>query len=57
MFCDGCGKPVAECRGCLPELDPPRYCAECGRWLAVRVHTGGWAARCPTHGETVSPPR
>ena len=34
--CPGCG--TVECAGCLPELDPPRYCVRCGGWLATRVH-------------------
>ncbi|CAN5399239.1 hypothetical protein BH10ACT3_BH10ACT3_02700 [soil metagenome] len=45
-FCAGCGTPAAECSGCLPALDPPRYCAACGTWMAVRVSTGGWVATC-----------
>jgi hypothetical protein len=46
--CPGCGRSSAECSGCLPALDPPRYCTTCGTWLAVRVSTGGWVARCRT---------
>lgn len=46
--CPGCG--ATECAGCLPELDPPRYCADCGGWLAVRVTTQGFATRCRSCG-------
>lgn len=44
--CPGCGS--SDCTGCLPELDPPRYCTTCGGWLSVRVTTQGYAARCRT---------
>ena len=44
--CPGCGS--TDCAGCLPDLDPPRYCADCGGWLAVRVTTQGWAAALPS---------
>ena len=70
-YCPGCGEPIqaharptdaVPTRGCLPELDPPRYCGECGGWLAVRVSTGGWAARCRRCGSVTrtgdrGPPR
>ena len=42
--CAGCG--AIDCAGCLPAFDPPRYCSMCGGWMAVRVTTGGWVARC-----------
>lgn len=54
LHCTGCGKQEAVCAGCLPPLDPPRYCRACGTWLAVRVRTGGWVARCRVHGEITS---
>ncbi|MCU1379845.1 MAG: hypothetical protein JWN29_2828 [Acidimicrobiales bacterium] len=54
MHCPGCGRPSEDCPGCLPAFDPPRYCADCGGWLAVRVSTGGWVARCKIHGETTA---
>lgn len=50
-FCDGCGKPSAECDGCRWEYDPPHYCAQCGVRMAVNVSPNGWKARCKTHGE------
>ena len=46
--CPGCGR--TECPGCLPRLDPPRYCPWCGTWLTVAVTPGRWAARCRRHG-------
>ena len=46
--CTGCG--ATDCAGCLPALDPPRYCNVCGGWMAVRVTTGGWLARCRACG-------
>ena len=39
--CSGCGRPSSECEGCGPELDPPRFCAECGRRLTVQVTPAG----------------
>jgi hypothetical protein len=50
--CPGCG--AADCAGCLPELDPPRYCTACGGWLSVRVTTQGYAARCRTCDATTT---
>ncbi|MGO9456692.1 MAG: hypothetical protein ACLP62_06560 [Acidimicrobiales bacterium] len=49
-YCPGCGRPSAECAGCSRELDPPRYCPTCGRWLTVTVTPGGWRGRCRDHG-------
>ena len=46
--CPGCGR--VECPGCLPRLDPPRYCPRCGAWLAVVVTPNRWEARCRRHG-------
>ncbi|CAM3019073.1 hypothetical protein [Skermania piniformis] len=31
-------------------LEPPRYCAECGRKMVVQVSPDGWWARCSRHG-------
>lgn len=53
-FCDGCGKPSAECAGCRWEYDPPHFCARCGTRMAVNVSPNGWKARCKTHGEVVT---
>ena len=52
VYCPGCGH--RDCSGCLPELDPPRYCAWCGAWLATAVTPAGWTARCRNCGTTGS---
>ncbi|MEI2698493.1 MAG: hypothetical protein V9E94_09120 [Microthrixaceae bacterium] len=44
LHCQGCGS--TDCEGCLPELDPPRYCAHCGAWVATQVTTKGWVSSC-----------
>lgn len=31
-------------------LEPPRYCAECGRRMVVQVRPDGWWAKCSRHG-------
>lgn len=49
--CTGCGKSLAECPGCGRELDPPRFCAECGRRLTVTIIPTGWVGHCRDHGE------
>ena len=46
--CRGCGR--RDCSGCLPELDPPRYCGRCGAWLATSVTPAGWTAKCRNCG-------
>lgn len=35
-------------------LRPPRFCAACGRKMAVQVRPNGWRARCSRHGEVDS---
>lgn len=35
-------------------LEPPRFCAECGRRLVVQVRPDGWRARCSRHGQVDS---
>lgn len=35
---------------CRRELDPPRFCPQCGRRLRVKVHTSGYEAECRDHG-------
>ena len=49
-YCAGCGRPVTagEHEHCLRPLDPPRYCADCGRKLAVQVLPTGYEAHCVT---------
>jgi hypothetical protein len=32
-------------------LEPPRFCAECGRRMVVQVRPDGWWAKCSRHGE------
>lgn len=49
--CAGCGRPANACDGrCRRPLDPPRFCTECGRRLAVQVTPAGYTARCREHG-------
>jgi hypothetical protein len=31
-------------------MEPPRYCAACGRRMVVQVTPAGWTARCVRHG-------
>ena len=31
-------------------LEPPRFCAECGRRMVVQVRPDGWGAKCSRHG-------
>jgi hypothetical protein len=31
-------------------LEPPRFCAECGRRMVVQVRPDGWWAKCSRHG-------
>ncbi len=37
-----------DCRARLA-MEPPRYCAECGRRMKVQVVPGGWSAQCSRH--------
>lgn len=32
-------------------LEPPRFCAQCGRRMVVQVRPDGWWARCSRHGQ------
>jgi predicted amidophosphoribosyltransferase len=53
-FCGQCGLPAAaEHAGCSAraELEPPRYCPQCGRRMVVQVDPVGWRAVCSRHGE------
>jgi hypothetical protein len=47
-YCSGCGRPLADGMHvrCSRPLDPPRYCEQCGRKLAVQVLPTGYVARC-----------
>lgn len=31
-------------------LEPPRFCAACGRRMMVQVRPDGWWAKCSRHG-------
>ncbi|BBY77528.1 hypothetical protein MPRF_44270 [Mycolicibacterium parafortuitum] len=31
-------------------LEPPRFCASCGRRMIVQVRPDGWWAKCSRHG-------
>ncbi|WP_024443118.1 MULTISPECIES: hypothetical protein [unclassified Mycobacterium] len=31
-------------------LEPPRFCASCGRRMMVQVRPDGWWAKCSRHG-------
>ena len=46
----GDGVPLAARLG----LEPPRYCAECGRRMVVQVRPDGWWAQCSRHGRVDS---
>lgn len=35
-------------------LEPPRFCAECGRRMIVQVRPDGWWAECSRHGRVDS---
>ncbi|WP_099299110.1 biotin synthase auxiliary protein BsaP [Corynebacterium dentalis] len=41
---------VKASRGALAGLEPPRFCAHCGRRMQVQVHPMGWTATCSRHG-------
>ena len=43
---DGSAVPTAAQLG----LEPPRFCAECGRRMVVQVRPDGWWAKCSRHG-------
>ncbi|MEV0270598.1 hypothetical protein AB0H43_17590 [Hamadaea sp. NPDC050747] len=55
MHCPRCGRQLvagpahAGCAAAL-ELEPPRYCTECGRRMKVQVVPTGWSATCVEHG-------
>ncbi|TLM72811.1 hypothetical protein FDW81_11990 [Pseudarthrobacter sp. NamB4] len=41
------------CRARL-QLEPPRYCRQCGRRLKVQVTPHSWRASCSRHGVATS---
>lgn len=57
-YCDHCGQlmdPVGqrlghEACGAARALEPPRYCARCGRRTVVKVTPASWSSRCSQHG-------
>jgi hypothetical protein len=46
----GDGDPLAARLG----LEPPRFCAACGRRMIVQVRPDGWWAQCSRHGRVDS---
>ncbi|UYP17420.1 hypothetical protein OED52_11955 [Rhodococcus sp. Z13] len=56
MFDPFTGEPLAEggvrTRFAAAELglEPPRFCAQCGRRMIVQITPDGWWARCSRHG-------
>ena len=36
------------------QLEPPRFCGQCGRRLKVQVSPLAWRASCSRHGTTTS---
>ncbi|OAE00891.1 hypothetical protein A6A22_05210 [Arthrobacter sp. OY3WO11] len=36
------------------QLEPPRYCGQCGRRLKVQVSPHAWSASCSRHGTAIS---
>ena len=64
LFCGYCGRASShptQAGGSTPSsahepcgqrraLEPPRYCAECGRRMKVQVTPLGWSADCSRHG-------
>jgi hypothetical protein len=55
-FCTACGGadgPHPACEAVL-SLEPPRFCALCGRRMVVQVRPDGWWSRCSRHGVTDS---
>jgi len=56
-YCDHCGRQLAAgggghdpCRAAR-KLEPPRYCARCGRRTVVKVTPDGWSSHCTRHGQ------
>ena len=50
------GSPVGDVASVAARLglEPPRYCAECGRRMIVQVRPDGWWAQCSRHGRVDS---
>ena len=47
-YCDGCGTPIASGPHvmCRKLTDPPHYCTQCGRKLAVQVLPTSVTSKC-----------
>jgi hypothetical protein len=50
LSAEGAAIPTAAQLG----LEPPRFCAECGRRMVVQVRPDGWWAACSRHGRVDS---
>ncbi|HVT64793.1 MAG TPA: hypothetical protein VHD81_06550 [Mycobacteriales bacterium] len=53
--CTGCGRGAAEgdhavCEKRRP-YEPPRFCAQCGRRMVVKVTPTSYVATCSEHGD------
>jgi len=53
--CARCGEPDdtgdhVDCQERL-ELEPPRFCPQCGRRMVVQVTPLRWVANCSVHGQ------
>jgi len=50
------GRPAGEAPPLAARLglEPPRFCAGCGRRMVVQVRPDGWWARCSRHGRVDS---
>lgn len=48
------GELVGQCAAvairAAQRLEPPRFCAQCGRRMVVQVRPDGWWAQCSRHG-------
>ncbi|MEO6714493.1 MAG: hypothetical protein ABIM89_13815 [Mycobacteriales bacterium] len=52
-YCDRCGAEAGADHGACAasaDLEPPRYCAHCGRRMVVQVTPRTWTATCVEHG-------
>jgi hypothetical protein len=48
---EGISSPTAVPAAARLGLEPPRFCADCGRRMIVQVRPDGWSAKCSRHGE------
>jgi hypothetical protein len=47
---EGSAGPTADPTAARLGLEPPRFCAQCGRRMIVQVRPDGWEAKCSRHG-------